>query len=270
MTSNGTSIADGAETGAVWERVWQHRPTDAKDDARLRDEQQGTRWAIVSRFLRDTLGAMDGLRTIELGAGRGDWSVLLASAGASVTLVDRSAAVLTQARERFDRLGLNGRFVQADLFDATATEGNEFDVALSLGVIEHFRGPDRLRTVQAHAGAVRPGGVVLIGVPHAGCPPYRLWKAYLELRGWWPYGMEIPYSKRELARLAAQTRLGDGRLVCTGFKQSLGAHLAKTFLGRQPAWTHASSRLDGWLGLNLTLIARKPIARKMDPVGGAV
>jgi hypothetical protein len=98
--------------------------------------------------------------------------------------------------------------------------------------------------------------VAVIAVPHAACPPYRLWKAYLQLRRRWPYGTEIPYTKRELRRLARKAGFVQTRLTCSGFLQSVGTHLCKEFLHRRPEWTDHPCRLDDALGLNLLLIAK--------------
>ncbi len=265
------TVGSPAHDPAVWEAVWRHPPSMDKDRARLDRERRGVRWRTVTAALQRTFGRLDGLRTIELGAGRGDLSLLLAGAGADVTLLDRSATVLEQAEGRFDHWGLRARFVQGDLFDAlrddgeAASRGEEavnrhpgprcYDVAVSLGVIEHFRGGDRLRTVQAHHAVLRPGGMAVISVPNAACVPYRLWKAYLEFRGWWPYGMEIPYTRRELARLAERTGFERWSLHCSGFRRSLGDHFCKAFLGWQPRWVDEGSRLDPVMGFNLLLLA---------------
>ena len=240
----------------VWERVWRHVPSEDKDHARLRREEQSTRWTVIRDALQEAFGGMEGIHTIELGAGRGDLSLLLARHGAQVTLLDLSQTALSQASERFAREGLSAECVRTDLSAAGQLAGT-FDVSLSLGVIEHFRGPDRLRAVQAHADVLRPGGLAIISVPHAACLPYCLWKAYLELRGWWPYGVERPYFRRELARLARSAGLVDIRLVGTAFLQSLGDHVCKTFLHRRPAWTDRPCPLDNAMGLNLLLLARK-------------
>lgn len=249
MTSGNT-----AQGVAVWDRVWQHRPSIDKDRALIHREENSTRWALIGNALMKTFGRIEGLRTIELGAGRGDLSFLLASRGADVTLLDSSPTVLDLARKRFERFGVSADYVQADLFD-TATLETRYDVSLSSGVIEHFRSCDRLRSVRAHRAVLRPGGLAVISVPNAACIPYRLWKAYLELRGWWPYGVEVPYSKRELARLARLAGFDHRRVSCTAFLRSVGDHFCRTFLHRRPSWTDRASVLDGTMGFTLTLFA---------------
>jgi len=244
-----------APSGGVWERVWRHRPSDEKDRASLEREARCERWALIVKALVETFGRIEGLRTVELGAGRGDLSLLLALRGARVTLLDRTQIALDQARERFERFDARAEFLQADLLDPPDSLTGHSDVSVSLGVIEHFTGADRLAAVRAHRSVLRPGGLAVISVPNAGCIPYRLWKAYLELRGWWPYGLEIPYSRRELRRLAEAAGFDRWRLRSTAFLWSLGEQWSRTFLRWRPGWTDAPSILDGVMGFNLMLLA---------------
>lgn len=243
-----------AATGApVWDRLWQHHHTDAKDDVVLERERRARRWSMISDRLRATFGRLENLRTIELGSGRGDLSTLLAESGAKVTLLDSSDRALDQARHRFDRLGLDGTFERADMFEYAGAHAGEFDVALSSGVIEHFKGAARTKVIRAHRDVLQPVGVTVISVPHARCIPYRVWKLYLELRGWWPYGMEIPYSARELRRRAHEAGFVSTEAHCMGFLQSVGVHWAQRLVGRRPGWTDKPSRLDSTMGFTLLM-----------------
>ncbi len=241
----------------VWKQVWAHIPSNEKDDLALTREEQSPRWASIVRTLENRYGSIEGLNTVELGSGRGDFSVLLARCGARVTLIDYSETALELARQRFSRLNLPGSFIQADILNDLQTHEQKFDVSLSSGVIEHFKGADRLHTVGAHCITIRPGGTAIISVPHARCLPYRLWKAYLELRGWWPYGMEIPYSINELSQLAAQSELVEIETECMGFWQSVGDHWGKSILGSGPDWSNKPSRLDKWMGATLLLKGKR-------------
>ena len=242
---------------AAWDVLWRYHPPDTKDDALLAREARSLRWATIVGKLDAAFGSIQGLRTIELGSGRGDLSALLARNGARVTLLDSSARALRQASHRFDRLGLTASYHLGDITGSLDPWRGQFDVALSSGVIEHFGGSDRTRVVLAHHDVLRPGGMAIISVPNAWCIPYRLWKSYLERRGWWPYGLELPYTERELVRRAR--RIGFERIEarCMGFWQSVGDHLSRTLLGWRPDWVDRRSCLDGWLGLVLLLLARR-------------
>ncbi|MHC5108679.1 MAG: class I SAM-dependent methyltransferase [Planctomycetota bacterium] len=231
----------------VWDRVWRHEPSAAKDDRLLDRERLGPRWRMIVDRLTRRFGSLEGVRAIELGSGRGDLSALLASRGARVTLLDASDMALEQARRRFDRLGLSATMVRGDFF-ALGELAGRFDVSLSSGVIEHFRGGERTRSIGAHHDALDDGGMTVISVPHAWCPTYRIWKAYLELRGWWPYGMEIPYSAREIRKRTLAAGFSTCETAGMGFWPSVADHGVKTLVGRRPNWDLHTSVWDNPFG----------------------
>lgn len=246
----------------VWDRVWQYCPGAAEDDARLARELQHPRWGGIVDRLTSTFGSIRGLRTVELGSGRGDVSVLLARCGADVTLLDYSDRALSQARRRFDRLGLRATYARADLTQGLHDYAARFDVAASYGVIEHFRGRMRTRVVRAHHDVLRPGGLAVISVPNAACLPYRLWKAYLDLRGWWPYGMEQPYTRRELTRRAVRAGFVKSETMTMAFGQAVHASWYRRVFARRLDDPGRPSRLDRWMGSTLVLFGwRAPRAQ---------
>ncbi len=242
---------------AIWDRVWDHQPADARDDQLIARERRSARWSLFVERMGEHFGSISGLRTIELGSGRGDLSALLAQEGADVTLLDASDKALAQARHRFKRLGLQANFIKGDIFSWPDHSHCDYDVALSSGVIEHFVDQTRTAIIDAHRRAVRPGGMVVISVPHAHCLPYRLWKSYLQLRGWWPYGLEIPYTRRELVRRAREAGLTDPRGHCVEFWHSVSAHLIKPFLKVPVDWMGRRSVWDSIMGSTLVLFAQR-------------
>ncbi|MCH7592726.1 MAG: class I SAM-dependent methyltransferase [Planctomycetes bacterium] len=249
-----------------WERVWRSEPTAAKDATLLARERASKRWALIVERLEATFGSIRSLSAVELGSGRGDLSALLAERGAEVTLVDSCEQALDQARTRFDRLGLAARFEQADFLDPAFARRRRYDISLSSGVIEHFIRDERTRSIRAHQVVLEEHGMAIISVPHAHCPPYRLWKRYLELRGWWPYGVEIPYAKRELVRRAREAGFASTETQCTGLLQSIGSHWVQRLFGVRPAWTDGSCALDSLMGSTLILFGwTKPATGKGEP-----
>ena len=241
----------------VWDRLWQSPTSPEKDDALITRERRGPRWGMIVGRLEATFGSIKGLRTVELGSGRGDLSVLLAQGGAEVTLLDASPVALGQARSRFQRHGLAALFEQVVIIAGIESKDGRFDVALSSGVIEHFAGDERTRAVEVHHSVLRPGGLVIISVPHAWCIPYRVWKLYLETRGWWPYGMERPYSRRELVRRARAAGFDQVEDRCLGFWQSVSDHWGRSLLGLKMDWADRESVLDCVMGMTLLLFGRR-------------
>lgn len=250
-----TTLSPAAQTGVqIWDRIWRDAPDAAKDRAQLDREEQSDRWRRLATFLNDRFGRIQGLRTVELGAGRGDVSVLLAQRGADVTLVDYSDCALENARRRFEALNLTAKYVRGDLVGDLSHLRGRFDVSLSVGVVEHFRHSQRTTAINAHAVVLRNGGAAMVSVPNAWCAPYRAWKAYLQLRGWWPYGLEIPYSRRELSRRARKAGLTPVEIFAEGWRRSVCEHWGRGVFHRH--WPQAMRRswLDRW-GYDLSLIA---------------
>mgnify|MGYP001566455399 CR=1 FL=1 len=244
--------AHQARVVEVWDHLWVNQPTDAKDDELLVRECASKRWRLIVDRIQQTFGRIRGLRTIELGSGRGDLSALLAQEGADVTLLDSSDRALDQARTRFDRLGLSAKFRKGDLFtDAAQHDG--YDVALSSGVIEHFQGDHRTRAVKSHRDALHGRGLAIISVPNAHCPPYRIWKAWLELRQCWPYGYEKPYSRHELIRRARNAGFQRTEVRGFGFRQAMVDQLVPLLTGRRTRKCNPDSILDDRMGLALVL-----------------
>jgi hypothetical protein len=87
--------------------------------------------------------------------------------------------------------------------------------------------------------------------------PYRIWKAWLELRGNWPYGFERPYSRRELTRRAHEAGLKQTEVHGCGFWQALGDQFLPLLVGVEPKrWPH-ESMLDHSMGLSLVMFGWK-------------
>ncbi len=138
-------------------------------------------------------GSLSDVRTIEFGAGRGDISFLLAREGARVTVVDSSPVAIKQARYLFEHAGLQVNCVLEDVRDLSTSA--KFDASMSFGLIEHFSGDSRSRIIAKHT----VGECTFISVPNAYSFPYRVWKYWLEKTASWRYGIESPFTRRELS-----------------------------------------------------------------------
>lgn len=181
-----------------WDVHWRVEPLDPRAPL---EEARTPRWRGQERVVRRLFGSFDGLRVVELGAGRGLNALLYGLRGARVTLLDESEYVLEQARELFGAHGLEPETVVGDVFDLPDPMRGAFDVSMSFGLCEHFVGERRRAVVRAHLDPLRPGAVAMIGVPNRLAPVYRLWKGVLTRRGRWPLGIEEPFTGRELTSL---------------------------------------------------------------------
>jgi SAM-dependent methyltransferase len=119
----------------------------------------------VKRALRQLLDARRGpFRLFDAGSGFGQYSYFLARRypEARIRAVDVKDEQIADCREFFGRMHLaNIEFGVEDLTEALHT--NEFDVILSVDVMEHIE--DDVRVFRNFAAALSPGGVVLINTP---------------------------------------------------------------------------------------------------------
>lgn len=222
------------ERAADWDAQWRVEPLelDAPDA-----EARTPRWRAQERLVRERLGGFEGLRVVELGAGRGLNALLYGKLGAHVTLLDTSTLVLEQARGLFEAHGVDVELVEGDVFDLPEEIRGAFDVSMSFGLCEHFLGERRRAVVAAHLEALRPGGLAFLAVPNRFAPVYRLWMGALKRRGTWPLGTEEPFTAAELAALARASGGEPLEPEYGSFAASVvnhGANQALFKLGRRP------------------------------------
>ena len=189
---------DRAETPADWDSGWLREPTNLAAP----DEEAATpRWRAQEKIVLSHFGSFDGLRAIEIGAGRGTNAFLYAVRGATVTVLDQSEVALEQAAHLFRSHRLDCASRVADVFDLPADLRGAFDVSMSFGLCEHFLEQRRVDVVRAHLELVDMNGIAFFGVPNRWSPFYRLWMGLLKKRGTWPLGTEVPFTVPEMNRL---------------------------------------------------------------------
>ena len=246
----------------VWRDVWSATRLTAEGVRKtIRREQRTLRWQAIRRAFTRHFGALQDVRTIELGAGTGDISLLLALEGARTTLFDADEQALELARFKFSVAGLKPDLCTGDFLNLDAALFGRFDAAVSYGTVEHFTGDDRYLACRAHADVVRPGGMVAISVPNAHCLPYRVNKWWRERRGTWPWGLEIPYARLELRRVADALQLQDSFIHGSSFLRDWDQFLFSPLAQRIERFTgfHFERRtpFDAYWGHALTLIGKR-------------
>ena len=233
---------------------------------------------------KQELGLGDDLKTIELGCGYGKISLMFGLSGAQAMPFDYNEAALTSAGSAHAKLGLSPRLLRGDLLDLPAELHGQFDVACSLGTLEHFFGENRIKAIAATASVLRPGGVFFVTVPNRYAIWYRIGFGARYWLGLMARGMkEKPFSRAEFGRLAHEagveileleamnTFWGDFRYWIGGNVQSLTRKLTGWPKHVQPAMEvsmegldvaehrklPARSYLDRHFSYSLLLIARK-------------
>jgi 2-polyprenyl-3-methyl-5-hydroxy-6-metoxy-1,4-benzoquinol methylase len=243
----------------VWDAVWRQTAlTETSVRKKMQREDRTLRWKAIREALIQHFGRIRGLRSIELGAGTGDISLLLAREGAETALLDANDRALEIARFQFGVFGIAPAFLTGDLLALSSDLRGRFDVAVSYGTVEHFEGEDRMLACKAHTEALCPGGMVAISVPNAHCMPYRLKKWWQETNKTWVWGLEIPYTRRELHHMAVKIGLRDWMIHGTSFLRACDEYLLNPVTQRVEKYTglHFERRtpLDDYWGQALTLI----------------
>jgi len=181
----------------LWDQVWQNTSSVEKDIFDLVKEENCIRWQRIEGIVLREFGTFKDLKVIEIGAGAGTNAALMAKKGAKVTILDYSEKALGRAHEFFERNGLTAEFIKQDALALTAEVPVDYDVSMSFGLTEHFKGSDRININKAHFDVLRKGGIALISVPNKYNLPYRIFKFIAEHTGKWPVGEEFPYSRKE-------------------------------------------------------------------------
>ena len=251
-----------SEENPVWENHWSNLRLSGDAVTRMVRRAQATyRWQDTKQELEKTFGSIHGLKTIELGSGKGDVSLLLALEGADVALLDANEQSLIHARQQFAFFGLNPTVVTGDLFSLPIEIVERFQVAISWGTVEHFPRETAFRACVAHADAVCAGGLVAICVPNAWSLPYRLNKWYREVTGTWEWGLELPYSPLELREVGIKMGLKEIRLIGSSVVRDFDQFLFHPIMGRVEKYlgitTERRTPFDRMFGQAITLFGEK-------------
>ena len=132
------------------------------DEAATWDDDPGheKRQVAVASAIEEALDLDPRMRAVDVGAGTGRLSILLADRVGSVVVTDPSAGMVQVARERIEAAGLGDRLsaVQADL-TTDLLEGS-YDVVWSSMALHHVRDLERL--LRSVAGLLVDGGRLAI------------------------------------------------------------------------------------------------------------
>lgn len=255
-------------TTQVWDLLWSKCSSAKRDIFVLLTEENGIRWKRIEKIILSEFGKFQGLGIIEIGAGQGTNAALMAKRGATVTVLDYSEQAIKRAKEFFSANGLSANFLKLDALSLPPNLLGKFDISMSFGLAEHFKGFDRIRINRAHFDLLRKGGIAFISVPNRNNLPYRISKFIEESTGKWPFGEEIPYSRGELRSVCHQ--LGITRYMFFGdsflksFKRiSYPSRVMGRVFGRNPPTKmhiikeEIPSFLDAYLSYALVLCAKK-------------
>jgi SAM-dependent methyltransferase len=113
-------------------------------------------WVIYERMVRLALASVGPRpRVLDLGAGEGSASRVWLDAGAHLTAVDSSPALLGLLKQKHPEATV----VESDAIAFLAEQSERFDVVSHVSMLHHI--PDYLSLLEASSNAVVPGGCLL-------------------------------------------------------------------------------------------------------------
>ncbi|WP_305043495.1 class I SAM-dependent methyltransferase [Geoalkalibacter sp.] len=202
------------------------------------------RLRLVEKYCR-----LPGAQCLDIGAGVGQFLLLLRAAKANGTGIEPSRLRRLFARREFD-LHLEEQTIEAPQWREKYSE--YFDVITLWDVIEHVNFP--AETLSCAFQLLKPGGALLIDTPSRTVLPYRLSLVAARLSGGrvplflssyysaLPYGHKQIFTPRQLTRLVAQA----------GFQILTQGAGYDELLGLRPPLLRPRSKI--------ILVARKPVA----------
>lgn len=142
-----------------WENYWEGKPGKSKNKTSLLIKE-------ILGFFDKKLPSVPGLTILEVGGAYGHYLLYLTRRfGYKAFSLDYSQVGNMQTQETFANAGVPVEVYERDLF-ADNSDLPKFDIVYSLGFIEHFDEP--LVVVERHLELLKPGGILLIGVPNYG------------------------------------------------------------------------------------------------------
>lgn len=104
--------------------------------------------------------AKEGMKILDIGCGTGNFSFKLAKMGCKVVGVDISDEMLSIAKEKAERDGIEIEFYNMDVYDLDFTD-ESFDAAFSMAAFESIREPER--AINEIFRVVKEKGSILVG-----------------------------------------------------------------------------------------------------------
>lgn len=218
------------------------------------DASNNTPWHhMVRRYLN--VNSLKGLRILEIGCGRGDFSCWLAqqlSGSAHLVAADFSIAAINKGRQYAASEGIDLDWQVMDIQNIGHPDAS-FDVVFSCETIEHV--PDPRRALRELARVLKPNGTLFLTTPNY-MNVMGIYRGYLRLKGrsFTETGQPINNFVM-LPRTQAWVRAAGLRILRS---ESRGIYLP--FPRRPPleaSWLDHPRWLTRWVGLHSLVLATK-------------
>ena len=158
---------------AAWKRPWRPQPAAVEEECLERQMISTTQDSEPGHLARYELAlryVAPGARVLDAACGCGYGSALLSDKAKRVVGVDCSAEAVDWARQHFARDGAT--YIHGDLENPNWLQqcaDRDFDVAVSLETLEHFKDPQKY--LEYIHRALRPGGLLVVSTPNPETEP---------------------------------------------------------------------------------------------------
>ncbi|OGF46218.1 MAG: hypothetical protein A2452_13430 [Candidatus Firestonebacteria bacterium RIFOXYC2_FULL_39_67] len=203
-----------------WDGLWDSPVNEEDDNYILEKEIKSIRWQRIEEGLKKHFGSIDRISSIEIGGGMGTYSAIMARNGAKARILDYSKTAIDRSKIFFEKNKVKAEYSQVDIFHMDHSLFSKFDVCMSFGLAEHFKGKQRTDVLKAHLDLVRAGGVVIISVPNKYNPFYMLYKTVFEFFGKYPVE-EYPFTRNELRKYCVSNQINDYYFIGDSIMYSL-------------------------------------------------
>jgi 2-polyprenyl-3-methyl-5-hydroxy-6-metoxy-1,4-benzoquinol methylase len=249
-------------TPQLWDKLWERETSKDEDLATLRIEERTVRWRKLKEIVLKKFHSFDDLKVIEIGAGTGTYSGLMAKQGAKATMLDSSENALSRGLDFMVHNNLKAEFMKCDALSLSDEIRHAFDISMSFGMAEHFRGDERIKAIKAHFDVLKNGGITFISVPNKYNPPYRFYKFVSELTNRWTVGEEYPFSRREMRNIVKGMNPKEYFFFGDSFISSFNFFLRTPFIRkyltiRQSEKAETKCLLDQYFSYSIVLYAMR-------------
>ena len=177
--------------------------TKPEMDRRLKECVSYRGWEHTIRLIVKSGLTFDKLNVAEVGCGSGTFSLTLAILGAQVTLIDFNKNILEKAKILYELYGCKAKTIEADCLQAPTEDlMGKYDIVISGGLAEHFKGSDRKKIILYHKLLLKENGFAYVAVPNRLSPFYQVVRLFRKITGTWNIAVEIPFSCAELKSIA--------------------------------------------------------------------
>lgn len=184
-----------------WDQYWEQQ----KDISMERIIARST-WSDLTKRLLEPMNGDRSIKLLEAGCGSGSNALwLIKNYGDikwEVTLMDSSMAALSVAHKLAVKEGLEKRIkiIRGNILEMPFPD-ESFDLLMNEGTMDHFDAGMRQKAFYEMARTTKANGRLMVIVPNALNPFYRMKKALQEYNGTWKYGFEKGFTLWKMRRI---------------------------------------------------------------------